>query len=343
MAPYRAIARAFRRSISAPPTVKCPDPQPSCTRRMDAVIICSRLSKVLSNSRKRRFLHGTSDASRHVQVPTKRLPSSPPRLLCRSPGQAISIKPELSQTVLILGDEAHSGSYQGSYGLTRACFTHRHRRHALPLHTCSNTTPPKHSPAQNGQVPPLGDPGSLWLVTELGSSAAISRSRHDSMPTASFDARLVGLLWPQPPLTCSSHHDSTLGPLIPVVAACVKDARPSRWLAPLQRPRWLPPPSGWTRHQPRCFRHERVGWRGSAGDVWLLLGARTWRTSGCPHLLSAPVRTCSGTPAKHRLPRHFFYSVTRKGKKRTAPQAPAGGRKEMGREKGRNREGRRKV
>ena len=43
----------------------------------------------------------------------------------------------------------------------------------------------------------------------------------------------MDLLWPQPPLTCSSHHDSTPGPLISVVAACVKDARPSRWLAPL--------------------------------------------------------------------------------------------------------------
>ena len=48
----------------------------------------------------------------------------------------------------------------------------------------------------------------------------------------------MDLLCPQPPLTCSSYHDSTLGPLIPVVAACVKDARPSRWLAPLERPRW---------------------------------------------------------------------------------------------------------
>ncbi|EOD23530.1 hypothetical protein EMIHUDRAFT_239519 [Emiliania huxleyi CCMP1516] len=61
--------------------------------------------------------------------------------------------------------------------------------------------------------------GSLWLVTALGSSAAISRSRHDSTPTASFDGRLVDLLWPQPPLTFSSHQNSTLGPLIPVVAA----------------------------------------------------------------------------------------------------------------------------
>jgi len=128
-----------------------------------------------------------------------------------------------------LEDEAHSGSYHGSYGLTHACFTHRHRRHALPLHTCSNTTPPKHSPDQNGQGLPLGGPGSLWLATALGSSAAVSRSRHDSTPTASFEVRLVDLLWPQPPLTCSSHHDPTPGPLSLVVAACVKDARPSCW------------------------------------------------------------------------------------------------------------------
>ena len=143
----------------------------------------------------------------------------------------------MSQTALILGDEAHYGSYHGSYGLVHASFTHRHRRHALPLHTCSSTTPPKHSPAQNGQGPPLGDPGSLWLATALGSSAAVSRSRHDSTPTASFEVRLVDLLSPRPPRTCSSHHGSTPGPLIPVVAACVKDARPSRWLAPLERPR----------------------------------------------------------------------------------------------------------
>ena len=54
----------------------------------------------------------------------------------------------------------------------------------------------------------------------------------------------MDLLWPQPPLTCSSHHDSTPGPLSLVVAACVKDARPSRWLAPLERPRR-------TQHRPR--------------------------------------------------------------------------------------------
>ena len=54
----------------------------------------------------------------------------------------------------------------------------------------------------------------------------------------------MDLLWPQPPLTCSSHQNSTLGPLIPVVAECVKEARPSCWLAPLERLRW-------PQHRPR--------------------------------------------------------------------------------------------
>merc|ERR1719198_413859 len=122
-----------------------------------------------------------------------------------------------------------------------ASYTRVSHSHAPPARTptshMSSTAQPKLSPAQNGQGPPLGDPGSLWLATALGSSQCVSGTPHDSTPTASFDARLVDLLWPQPPRTCSSHHGSTPGPLVPVVAACVKDARPSRWLAPLQRPR----------------------------------------------------------------------------------------------------------
>jgi len=119
----------------------------------------------------------------------------------------------------------------------------------------------------------------------------------------------VDLLWPQPPLSCSSHQSSTLGPLIPVVAACVKDARPSRWLAPLERPRWPPPPSGWTRHQPRCFRHERVGWRGSAGDVWLLLGARDATT--------VSARSCSRCSSLG-----LFRQCLRLSSSRSAPSPP---------------------
>ena len=101
-----------------------------------------------------------------------------------------------------------------------------------------------------------------------------------------------------------------------------------------------PPPtsSGWTRHQPRCFRHERLGWYGRAGDVWLLLGGCTWRTGR----LSAPVvRTCPhllAPPVKHRLPRHFFYSGA--GKKKKKNGAAGAGRRpgRDGKGKGRNRE-----
>ena len=145
-------------------------------------------------------LRGTFIATRsHADSPASQLTTSPS--LSLSWPRPISIKPEPSQTALILGDEAHSGSYHGSYGLTHARFSHRHRRHALPLHTCSNTTPPKHSPDQNGQGLPLGGPGSLWLATALGSSQCVSCTTPRQHTEASFDARLVGLLCPQPPLT----------------------------------------------------------------------------------------------------------------------------------------------
>ena len=172
MAPCRAIVRALRRSLSAPPTVKCPDPQPSCTRRMDAVIICRpclpKFGATAANSAFRQFIATRPGADEAAS----QLTTSP--FLSLSWPRPISIKTDLSQTVLILDDEAHSGSYHGSYGLTHAYFTHRHRRHALPLHTRSSTTPSKHSPDQNGQGLPPGDPGSLWIATALGSSAAVS-------------------------------------------------------------------------------------------------------------------------------------------------------------------------
>ena len=105
---------------------------------------------------------------------------------------------------------------------------------------------------------------------------------HDSTPTASFDVCLLDLLWPQPPLTSSLHQGSTLGPLISVVAACVKDARPSRWLAPLERPRW-------PQHRPRVAPPAKPSLsadpgraRGSPGGAWgrgSALGARTGPSS----------------------------------------------------------------
>ena len=172
VAPCRAIVRAFRRSLSAPSTVKCPDPQPSCTRRVDAVIICSpslpKFGALAANGASWHFIATRPGADEAASQLT-----TSPSLSLSWPG-LISSKSEPSQTALILDGEAHSGSYHGSYGLTHARFTHRHRRHALPLHTRSNTTPPKHSPDQNGQGLPLGGPGSRWLATALGSSAAVS-------------------------------------------------------------------------------------------------------------------------------------------------------------------------
>ena len=170
--PSEAIARAFRRPTPAPPTVKCPDPQPSCTRRMDAVIICRpclpKFGAIAANSTFRQFIAtrpGADEAASQLTTSPSLSPSWP---------RLISTKSELSQTVLILGDEAHSGSYHGSYGLTHARFTHRHRRHALPLHTCSSTTPPKHSPAQSSREPPFGSRGSPTAAASLGSSQCVS-------------------------------------------------------------------------------------------------------------------------------------------------------------------------
>ena len=171
----------------------------------------------MSKSRKQRFL---APSPRQGHTRTLQPLSSPPRLLCRSPGPDPSVsglrcpKPHLSRVFKLTParNTLHTA-------LARTLRAHRHRRHALPLHTRSSTTPPKHSPAQNGQGPPLGDPGRPWLATALGSSAAVSGSPHDSTPTASFDARLVDLLRPRPMRSCSLVQASTQMPTSLVVAA----------------------------------------------------------------------------------------------------------------------------
>ena len=128
--------------------------------------------EVLSNSRRQRFL---ARASRQGHTRTLQPLSSPPRLLCRFPGPGPSVaspsrpEPHLSRTFKLTW--AHNYPHTGPHTHNT---DHRRRRHALPLHTCSNTTPPKHSPDQNGQGLPLGGPGSRWLATALGSSAAVS-------------------------------------------------------------------------------------------------------------------------------------------------------------------------
>ena len=143
--PSEPIARALRRSLSAPPTVKCPDPQPSCTRLMDAVIICRpslpKFGAIAANS-----TFGTS--SRHVQVPTKRLPSSPPRLLCRSPGPGPSAaslsrpKPHLSWVMkLTLAHttalQPHTRPFQPQTPPARTPTSHTLKHNPIKAHPCS--------------------------------------------------------------------------------------------------------------------------------------------------------------------------------------------------------------
>ena len=106
--PSAAIARAFRRPTPAPPTVKCPDPQPSCTRRMDAVIICRpylpKFGAIAANSTFWHFIATRPGADKAAS----QLTASPS--LSLSWPSPISIKPKLSRTALISGLQAHTGS-----------------------------------------------------------------------------------------------------------------------------------------------------------------------------------------------------------------------------------------
>ena len=106
--PSEQIVRAFRRSLSAPSTVKCPDPQSSCTRRVDAVIICSpslpKFGAIAANSTFRQFIATRPGADEAAS----QLTTSPS--LSLSWPSPISIKSELSQTALISGLQAKTGS-----------------------------------------------------------------------------------------------------------------------------------------------------------------------------------------------------------------------------------------
>ena len=132
--PSEQIVRAFRRSLSAPSTVKCPDPQSSCTRRVDAVIICSpSLPKFGAIAANNAFWHFIATRPGADEAASQ-LTTSPS--LSLSWPRPISIKSDLSQTVLILGDEAHSGSHHGSaashtpVSATDTAGTHSHFTHA---------------------------------------------------------------------------------------------------------------------------------------------------------------------------------------------------------------------
>ena len=134
--PSEPIARALRRSLSAPPTVKSLVPQPSCTRLMDAVIICRpclpKFGAIAANSTFWHFIATRPGADKAAAQLT-----TSPSLWLSWPG-LISIKPEPSQTALILGNEAHSGSYHGSaashtrapVSATDTAGTHSHFTHA---------------------------------------------------------------------------------------------------------------------------------------------------------------------------------------------------------------------
>ena len=81
------------------------------------------------------MLFGSS--SRHVQVPTKRLPSSPPRLLCRSPGPGPSVSslscPKPSLSWVMKPTLAHTRALTASHAPvspTDTAGTHSHFTHA---------------------------------------------------------------------------------------------------------------------------------------------------------------------------------------------------------------------
>ena len=124
----------------------------------------------MSNSRKQRFL---ARASRQGHTRTLQPLSSPPRLLCRFPGPGPSVaspsrpEPHLSRTFKLTW--AHNYPHTGPHTHNT---DHRRRRHALPLHTCSNIAPPKHSPAQSSDGPPFGSRVSPTAAAPLGSFQA---------------------------------------------------------------------------------------------------------------------------------------------------------------------------
>ena len=78
-------------------------------------------------------------------------------------------KPHLSWVIKLT--LAHTTALMASYNVF---LTQSHTPPArTPSSHMSSTAPSKHSPAQNRQGPSLGDLGSLWLATALGSSAAV--------------------------------------------------------------------------------------------------------------------------------------------------------------------------
>ena len=104
----RLIARAFRRSSSAPPTVICPVLQPTYIKYMHAAIICRpylpKFGAIAANTTFWQFIATRPGADKAAS----QLTTSPS--LSLSWPRPISSKPKLSQTALISGLQAHTGS-----------------------------------------------------------------------------------------------------------------------------------------------------------------------------------------------------------------------------------------
>ena len=91
----------------------------------------------------------------------------------------------------------------------------------------------------------------------------------------------------------------------------------------------------WQLHSERSVEPTHSSWFGSLGGVHRVCRTRE-------RCVPAARAGCGAATNSSHAFWHFFTVVARKGKKRTAPQAPAGGREEMGRGKegtGRKKEG----
>ena len=155
----------------------------------------------MSNSRKQRFL---ALASRQGHTRTLQPLSSPPRLPCRSPGSVLSVaslsrpEPHLSRVCKLT--RAHNYPHTGPH---TPITDHRRRRHALALHTCSNTAPPKHSPDQSSHGPPFGSRGSPTAAAPLGSFQCVSCTTPRQRCSRELQRPPRRVLKPEPRTPCS--------------------------------------------------------------------------------------------------------------------------------------------
>ena len=137
----------------------------------------------------------------HADSPASQLTTSPSLPL--SWHWPISSKPEPSRTALISGLQAHTDSQLPTHGPSHAHYRSQTRRHALPLHTCSNTAPPKHSPAQSSHGPPFGSRGSPTAAAPLGSFQCVSCTSPRLRCSRELERPPRRVLKPEPRIPCS--------------------------------------------------------------------------------------------------------------------------------------------